>query len=100
MKRREFISRVGGVVVLWPLAADAQQSRKIPRVGYLSPLGRWSAMRHFGRGYKSSVMLTGKTSYLSTGMQKADLTGCASSRRNWPGLKSTSFGGDAGITRG
>ena len=36
MRRRGFIILFGVVAVAWPLAARAQHTRPLPRIGYLS----------------------------------------------------------------
>ena len=37
MKRRKVIALIGGGLAAWPFTGDAQQPRRVPRIGVLLP---------------------------------------------------------------
>jgi ABC-type uncharacterized transport system substrate-binding protein len=54
MRRRDFITLLGGAAAAWPLAARAQQSSGVPLIGILSPLSEGTATRNI-EGFRKGM---------------------------------------------
>ena len=64
MKRREFITLLGGAAVAWPLAARAQQPMRTPRIGYLAFRSPLSADDTFFHGLRDLGWVEGQNIFV------------------------------------
>ena len=61
MRRREFITLLGGATVAWPRAARAQQARKLVRIGFLTlASGPTPSMKGFQHGLQQLGYVEGQ----------------------------------------
>jgi putative tryptophan/tyrosine transport system substrate-binding protein len=64
IRRREFIALLGGAAVVWPLAARAQQSGKLPTIGFLGgggPISQRAWVDAFVRRLRELGWIEGRT---------------------------------------
>jgi len=84
LKRRDFITLIGGVIA-WPFAARAQQST-IPVIGYLnsrSPDGDAPYKAGFHRGLKEAGFVEPQNVPSSIVGQNINTIDCPRLRQNW-----------------
>jgi putative ABC transport system substrate-binding protein len=77
MRRREFITLLGGAAAAWPLAARAQQGERMRRIGALTPLAAddpqsQSRMTAFVRGLQQLGWTDGRNVRIDTRWSAAD----------------------------
>ena len=96
MKRREFITLLGGAAAAWPLAARAQSRDRVRSIGVLLPAAADDAASQarvgaFLQGLQQSGWTIGRNVRIDTAGLRAMPTGFADTRPNWPRSARTSF---------
>ena len=64
MRRREFITLIGGAAAAWPVAARAQQAGKLPTIGYMgssTPTAQQPSTRAFVQRLGELGWIEGRT---------------------------------------
>ena len=87
MKRREFITLLGGAAAAWPLAARAQQRERMRRIGVLDERrgrgGNAARFAAFGKALRELGWTEGRNLRTEYRWGEAKPTRCARTRRNW-----------------
>ena len=83
MKRRQFITLLGGAVAAWPLAARAQQTLKAARIGYLAFRSPMSADDAFFQRLRNLGWTEGQNVLVDAGLLRGVLTSSRFQLLNW-----------------
>jgi hypothetical protein len=77
------LSVIAFVLVVAGPVVQAQQAKKIPRIGFLSASGPNRIMRHFVKGCVNWATLKDRTSSSSGDLQKGTSIGFPSTQSSW-----------------
>src|SRR5262245_55856046 len=72
LKRREFVTLLGGATAAWPLAVRAQPVAKIPKIGWLQPT-RNENVDAFIRGLRDAGYIDGQSILIESRIYGAEL---------------------------
>jgi hypothetical protein len=84
MRRRHFITLIGGAAAAWPLAALAESSRKLALVGWLSgaPLASTTSTRMFLQGLQDLGYVEGRDFQITIAARRVIKIGCRRLQRS------------------
>ena len=88
MRRREFITLLGGGAAAWPMAARGQQGERLRRVGVLMTLAADDAQGQarivaFVQGLQQSGLTDGRNVRIDIRWAGGDRSAFVNTRRNW-----------------
>jgi hypothetical protein len=82
MRRRDFITMLGGATAVWSLAARAQQPKNLPRLCFLTFDPGTLQSNRFEAFFQGCATLTGRTSLSIICPLRATVSGFRRSPRN------------------
>jgi putative ABC transport system substrate-binding protein len=88
IRRRDFITLLGGGAAAWPIAAAAQQADRMRRIGVLTPFAADDAEGHarltaFAQGLQQLGWTVGQNIRIDYRWGDGKPEACASSRTSW-----------------